>query len=179
MKTTSQKDVLCKKRIGPGSISYQILSSKRFPLNLQSEKREYIIVPVQTVAFSKPVKEEIMNIDIHAHFMPKNCVDVVDDAGRKYDVIKIVRNNKGEETVIQAGQVVRNYRGQSDGTIALKLCDPQQRIKDMDATEVDIQVLSPAPSSVYYNLEAEACLWYSRRQNDGIAQTVREYPGRF
>ena len=42
-----------------------------------------------------------------------------------------------------------------------------------------MQVLSPVPPSVYYNLEAKSCLWYSRRQNDGIAKTVKEYPNRF
>ena len=120
-----------------------------------------------------------MHIDIHAHFMPKNCVDVVDDAGRNYDIVKIVKNDKGEETVIQAGRIVRNDKGQSAGPIAQKLCDPGQRIKDMDATGVDMQVLSPVPSSAYYNLEVDACLWFSRRQNDAIAQTVKEYPARF
>ena len=113
-----------------------------------------------------------MNIDIHAHFMPKNCVDVVDDAGRNYDIIKIGQNAKGEAIVIQAG----NF---DTGPITQRLCDPEARIKDMDATGVDMQILSPVPVSSYYDLEAEACLWFSRRQNDGIAQTVKEYPKRF
>jgi aminocarboxymuconate-semialdehyde decarboxylase len=80
---------------------------------------------------------------------------------------------------MQAGGIVRNDKGQSAGPVAQKLCNPEQRIKDMDATGVDMQILSPAPPSSYYNLEAEACLWFSRRQNDGIAQTVKEYPERF
>ena len=43
-----------------------------------------------------------MNIDVHAHYMSKNCVDVVDDLGRKYDVIRIVKNEKGQEILLQA-----------------------------------------------------------------------------
>ena len=49
----------------------------------------------------------------------------------------------------------------------------------MDATGVDIQIISPTPFELYYNLETEACLWFSRRQNDEIARVVREYPTRF
>ena len=49
----------------------------------------------------------------------------------------------------------------------------------MDAAGVDIQVLSPPPPYLYYDLEPEACLWFSRRQNDEIAQVVKQYPTRF
>lgn len=94
-----------------------------------------------------------MNIDIHAHFIPNNCLDDI-------------RNT-------------RSASGQSGAPIDPKLFDLQLRIKDMDAAGVDMQVLSPLPSAAYYNLEPEACLQYSRRQNDGIAQTVKERPDRF
>jgi aminocarboxymuconate-semialdehyde decarboxylase len=120
-----------------------------------------------------------MNIDVHAHYMPANCVDVVDPKGKNYDVIKIIRNAQGEETLMQAGGVVRNDKGQSKGPVAKKMCDLEQRIKDMDATEVDVQVISVAPPSAYYNLKPEDCLWFSKRQNEGIAKTVKEYPKRF
>ena len=120
-----------------------------------------------------------MNIDVHAHYIPKNCVDVLDDAGRRYDVIKIVKNDKGKDTLFQSGSLVRNDKGQSAGPVIQKICDPEQRIKDMDATGVDMQVLSAVPPAAYYELDAEACLWFSRRQNDGIAQTVKDYPDRF
>ncbi len=113
-----------------------------------------------------------MNIDIHAHFMPKDCIDVVDDAGRNYDAVKIVHNARGEARVIQKGNL-------DALPIAQKFCDPEERIKDMDATGVDMQILSPSPLALYSDLEAEACLWYSRRLNDSIARTVKEYPARF
>ncbi len=125
------------------------------------------------------MEEENMNIDIHAHFMPRNCVDVVDDAGRHYDIIKIAQNEKGEEILLQGGSLIRNDKGQSTGSVAKKLYDPEERIKDMDATEVDMQIISPAPPSLYYHLPADECLWFSRRQNDGTARTVKKYPKRF
>ena len=112
-----------------------------------------------------------MHIDIHAHFIPENCVDVVDDAGRSYDVVKVVKGDGGKEEVIQAGR--------KSGDIAQQLYNVEKRIADMDAAGVDMQIISPVPPAVYYSLEADACLWFSRRLNDGIAQTVKKYPSRF
>lgn len=67
----------------------------------------------------------------------------------------------------------------TDYDVINRLSDPERRIKDMDATGVDIQVLSPAPPSILYNLEPSTGLANSRLQNDSIAQTVKEYPDRF
>ena len=111
-----------------------------------------------------------MRIDIHAHFCPRDCFDAVDNAGRHYGPT-IVTNEKGQEEVV--------VRGISSGPIARQMWDPETRIKDMDATGVSIQVLSAVPSLLYYDLEPEACLWFSCRQNDGISQVVKEYPARF
>ena len=111
-----------------------------------------------------------MRIDMHAHFIPRNCFDVVDNTGRHYGPT-IITNKKGQQEMV--------FEGKSPEPIARQLWDPEIHIKDMNATGVDIQILSPAPRLLYYNLEAEDCLWFSRRQNDGIAQVVKEYPTRF
>ena len=44
-----------------------------------------------------------MRIDVHAHFVPRNCFDVVDNAGRHYGPT-IVTDEKGREEVILAGR---------------------------------------------------------------------------
>ena len=111
-----------------------------------------------------------MHIDMHAHFIPRNCLDAVDSAGRHYGPT-IVADEKGQERV--------TVRGQDRIPMTRQYWDPEARIKDMDATGVDVQVLSPMPSLLYYNLEPEACLWFSQRLNDGISQVVSEYPARF
>ena len=54
-----------------------------------------------------------MNIDMHAHYMPRNCVGLVDDAGRTYDGVQITRNAKGDEVVLQEGAIIRHDKGQS------------------------------------------------------------------
>ncbi len=111
-----------------------------------------------------------MHIDVHAHFLAGNCFDVTDSAGRHYGP-SIIMNEKGQEEVVQ-GNI-------SSGPIARQMWDPETRINDIDATGVDIQIISPIPLVLYYNLESEACLWFSRQINDEIARVVREYPTRF
>ncbi|MFC2040229.1 amidohydrolase family protein [Chloroflexota bacterium] len=111
-----------------------------------------------------------MRIDVHSHFLPRNCFDMVDSVGRHYGPT-IISDKKGQEEIILGGSNL--------GPIAKKMWDPETRIKDMDATGVDIQILSPIPTVVYYYLEVEDCLWFSRQQNDGISQVVKENPGRF
>ncbi len=111
-----------------------------------------------------------MNIDIHAHFTPRDCFDAVDSAGKRYGPT-IVTDKKGREEMV--------FEGRSSGPIARQMWDPETRLKDMDATGVDIQIISPATPQLYYNLDSESALWFNRRQNDGIARVVKQYPKRF
>jgi aminocarboxymuconate-semialdehyde decarboxylase len=64
-------------------------------------------------------------------------------------------------------------------TIATKLTDPVERIADMDATGVDVQAVSPAPSHYYYAYEAGAARDAARVVNDRIAEVVGQHPDRF
>jgi len=56
---------------------------------------------------------------------------------------------------------------------------PQERIKDMDDTEVTLQVLSTIPVLFNYWAKPEHTLETSRFFNDHIAETVTLYPDRF
>lgn len=117
-----------------------------------------------------------MRIDIHAHFIPRNCFDVVDNKGKHYGPA-IVVNEKGEEETVLGGH---SYGGSHNfGPITKQLWDPETRIRDMDATGIDMQILSVVPSLAYYKFDAEDCLWFSQRLNEGILQVVKEYPRRF
>ena len=64
-----------------------------------------------------------MNIDVHAHFLPRNCFNVADNIG-KQDGPTLVTNEKGQEEVFLEG---RNY-----GAIARRLWDPETRLRDME-----------------------------------------------
>lgn len=111
-----------------------------------------------------------MNIDIHSHFLSRDCWDAIYRNGRHY-APTIVTAQNGDELMV--------FKGMNRGPIARQMWDPERRLKDMDAAGVDVQVLSAIPSLMYYDIEPEACLWFSRLQNDGIARIVKENPKRF
>jgi aminocarboxymuconate-semialdehyde decarboxylase len=57
--------------------------------------------------------------------------------------------------------------------------DIAQRLKDMAASEVDMQVLSNTPQTFLYNQEAGLTTASAMVQNDQIAKHVRDHPERF
>ncbi len=109
-----------------------------------------------------------MNIDVHAHFIPRNSIATTGNESRPY-MPTLITDEQGKEYIVVGG----NRR------LAAVNSDPETRIKDMDATGIDIQVLSSVPYLLYYDLKTEDTLWFSQLQNDGIANTVKEYPERF
>ena len=109
-----------------------------------------------------------MNIDIHTHFIPRNIVATTESESRPY-MPALITDEQGKEYIVVEG----NRRPAAANS------DPETRIKYMDATGIDIQVLSSVPQLLYYNLDTEDALWFSQLQNDGIANTVKEYPERF
>ena len=110
--------------------------------------------------------EERMRIDIHAHVLPFDCFDAVDSAGRHFGPGKIEGVKGKKESSLAA-------------TDTAQFWDLETRIKDMDATNVDLQAISVIPPAVTYELDAEGGAWYSRRLNEGIARMVKECPERF
>ncbi len=57
--------------------------------------------------------------------------------------------------------------------------DIEQRLKDMKASDVDMQVLSNTPQTFLYNQDAGLTTATSIIQNDQIAKHVRDYPKNF
>ena len=57
--------------------------------------------------------------------------------------------------------------------------DIERRLKDMDATAVEMHVLSGAPQTWLYGQEAAVGVAASMIQNDGIARLVKQKPDRF
>jgi aminocarboxymuconate-semialdehyde decarboxylase len=57
--------------------------------------------------------------------------------------------------------------------------DVERRLADMDATEVDVHVLSAAPQTWLYGQEASVGAAAAAIQNEGIARLVKQKPDRF
>ena len=111
-----------------------------------------------------------MKIDIHCHYTPRECLNMVDSAGQKF----------GPSIVTDAsGQEILEVEGFRLGPIGRKAYDAETRLKDMDGIGLDIQAVSAAPFSFFYNLDPEVSLSLARKHNDGIAQLVTAYPDRF
>lgn len=112
-------------------------------------------------------------IDIHCHIVPESCLpmEAIGPDGRTYG-FRIDRDDRGMLCPISHGRMNRN-------------CDPEQiwnldrRLRDMDASGVDIQVLSPAPFLFFYNLPPQACQKLARRINTAIADITTSRPDRF
>lgn len=59
-----------------------------------------------------------------------------------------------------------------------QLTDLDRRLEDMDATGVDVQIVSPSPSHFYYHLEREPALEAARRANQAVRDLVDRAPDR-
>ncbi len=60
-----------------------------------------------------------------------------------------------------------------------ELWDTEQRLRDMDAHGVDMQVLAPTVFTFFYEQEAALALACAMLQNDEIAAEIKRHPGRF
>jgi aminocarboxymuconate-semialdehyde decarboxylase len=75
------------------------------------------------------------------------------------------------------GNVTRD--GKPYRVVDERVWDVDRRLRDMDAREIDVQVLSPMPVYYGYDAPAAAGASFARAQNEHIAAIVRERPDRF
>jgi aminocarboxymuconate-semialdehyde decarboxylase len=75
------------------------------------------------------------------------------------------------------GRLTRN--GVAFRDVDARNWDADRRIADMDAAEIDLQVLSPLPATFAYDFDAAVTARFARLQNDAIAGVVRARPDRF
>jgi len=111
-----------------------------------------------------------MRIDLHSHFIPRDCFDLTDAAGHDHGP-SIGRDASGREVLID--------NGKSYGPIVKQICDPKRRLQDMDSIGLDMQAISISPTSISYEIDAEQGLRFCQLQNNGIAEVVKAYPDRF
>jgi len=111
-----------------------------------------------------------MKIDLHTHFVPRDCFDMTGRDGRNYGPT-IGKDASGQEVLM--------VDGKSFGPIVAQICDPERRIQDMDRAGLDMQAISISPLSIFYDIDAEQELSFCQRHNNGIAEVVRAYPHRF
>lgn len=107
-----------------------------------------------------------MRIDVHTHAQPKEYLDTLLASGR-YETVRD-----------PGGQLVVREKGSRFLTITPQMHDPAQRVEEMDATGIDIQIVSVTTPQVYF-LSGQPAVDLARVCNDYLAEMVQQNPTRF
>ena len=110
-----------------------------------------------------------MKIDIHTHIMPSTMPNWVQKFG--YGEFIHLEHRNCKACMMKGDTVFREVEN--------NCFDPAERIKEMDDTNVSVQVLSTIPVLFNYWAKAKDGLETSRFFNDHIAETVAKTPKRF
>lgn len=109
------------------------------------------------------------SIDVHAHCVPTEVLDGLRADGDRY----------GIELHEEAGRARFRIAGNAAvGPLHPGLSDLQRRLEVMDATGVEIQILSPWMDLTAYSLPPEVGARYARMYNEALAATVATRPDR-
>jgi aminocarboxymuconate-semialdehyde decarboxylase len=109
-------------------------------------------------------------IDVHAHILSEETIRLLQQEAPKI-AIKLTPIDAEFGVLEVAGAAYRPFpRGG---------WDLERRFKDMDAAEVDMQVVSNTPQTFLYGQEPELTAATARVQNDQIAKLVAARPDRF
>lgn len=113
----------------------------------------------------KPLK-----IDVHNHILPEDWPDLKEKYGYG-GWVQLHHHCPKRAKMMKDGKVFRE--------IEENCWSPEARIKEMDETGVDVQVLSTVPVMFSYWAKAEDALDLSQFLNNHIAGIVRQHPKRF
>ncbi len=113
---------------------------------------------------------DFLKIDIHTHILPENWPNL--------------RERYGYGGFVQldhhcAGAARMHIDGKFFREVQSNCWDPQVRLEECAAHNVNVQVLSTVPVMFNYWADAEHTLDLSKILNDHIAEIVDEYPTRF
>jgi len=109
-------------------------------------------------------------IDTHAHILNDETMRLIAKEAPK--LAPVLKDPKAEVTTLTVGNTPYHpfIRGG---------WDIERRLKDMDDTLVDVQVLSATPQTYYYDQEASVGVVLSKIQNEQMAKHVKDQPDRF
>jgi aminocarboxymuconate-semialdehyde decarboxylase len=109
-------------------------------------------------------------LDIHTHVLTEETMELLRKESAKV---------APRLTAIDANAFVLEIAGTPYRPFPRGGFDIEHRFADMDAAEVDVQVLSATPQSYLYDQETSLALACATIQNDQIAKLVAAHPDRF
>ena len=114
-------------------------------------------------------KLDSKTVDIHAHVMiPEGFAYM----GPHMDVTKIAM-------VKHSNQATRELNMVQDKDRTIAMTDQEDRLRVLDAQNIDFQVVAPPPFQAFYQSPVEHCIKGSQIVNDGLAEWVGRRPDRF
>jgi aminocarboxymuconate-semialdehyde decarboxylase len=113
---------------------------------------------------------EFRTVDIHTHVLTEETMELIRKAAPK--VAPRLTPIDSDSAVLEV--VGTPYRPFPRGG-----WDIERRLRDMDAAEVDVQVLSATPQTYLYGQDASLAAACAAIQNDQIAKLVAAQPDRF
>ncbi len=111
-----------------------------------------------------------MITDVHAHCIPAELIELLRTEGPDIG-IEVVPGERGEDVLI-AGRV-------RSGPLRPVLSDVAARLEHMDATGVEVQLLSGWVDLTAYALDGDAGATYARRFNQILTDEAGRFPDRF
>ncbi len=111
-------------------------------------------------------------VDLHAHLLTPAVEPLVADCPQKKGEPEFMLRTQG------AASVAHNVQKMLPNAFR-KMTSLDERLRDMDAMGVDVQVLSPSPNQYYYWAEHDLAREIVRVQNEHIAELCSLLPERF
>lgn len=111
-------------------------------------------------------RERSLVVDIHAHLGVPEADAMVREAGQWTPPMPFTE------------PATEQVNGKLFAAIGHRLCGTAQRIEDMDAAGIDVQVISPNPGHYHYGVEADLGRATARLVNDRLAEAVAQAPDR-
>jgi aminocarboxymuconate-semialdehyde decarboxylase len=128
--------------------------------------------PAAPVLVGAPVTRlPYRTIDVHCHIMSPEAETLV--AGHPTRVAQIAAETRA------IGEASLRVNGDRFGALLPRLTRFEDRLSDMDAMGVDIQVISPSPMQYYYWAEPDLAEQLVSRQNDAVESFCAARPDRF
>ena len=112
-----------------------------------------------------------LTIDLHCHALVPAVEALVAGTPQKAAEPQAMLRSMGESSVAHNNASMLPIAGP-------RLVRIEQRLSDMDAMGVDIQVLSPSPTQYYYWAEPDLAREIVRGQNEAIAALCSQHPTR-
>lgn len=117
-------------------------------------------------------KARTFTVDLHCHALFPEVEKLVAGLPQKLAEPELMLRAMGADTIEYNNRVMLPEAGP-------KLTNLQQRLRDMDAMGVDMQLVSPTSTQHYYWAEPDLAVEIVRIQNEGMAQLCATHPDRF